>query len=168
MMIRDALLPEFDQEMATTRRLLERAPDEQSSWKPHAKSWSLGDLGTHIANLPVWASMTLDRTELDLNPPGGQPFPRPEFHGFPALLETFDENVRNARAALAAASDEDFLAPWTLKNAGQVIFTLPRAASLRTFVFNHIIHHRGQFSVYLRLLNVPLPSIYGPSADTPV
>lgn len=168
MAISEAFLSEFDHEMATTRRLLERAPEERADWKPHPKSWSLSELGTHIANLLVWAVMTMDRTELDLSPPGGPPFPRPEFHGFPTLLETFDENVRNARAAIAGASDENFLTPWTLKNAGEVIFTLPRVASMRTFVFNHLVHHRGQLSVYLRLLDVPLPSIYGPSADTPI
>ncbi|HEX7183198.1 MAG TPA: DinB family protein [Thermoanaerobaculia bacterium] len=165
MPIRDALLPEFDHEMATTRRLLERVPEEKAAWKPHPKSFSLGDLSVHIANLLTWLAMTLDRTELDLSPPGGEAFKSPRFESTSQLLATFDEGVRKARAALAEVSDEDLRVPWTLKNAGTEIFTMPRVVTLRSFVFNHLIHHRGQLSVYLRLNDVPLPSIYGPTAD---
>lgn len=165
MPIRDALLPEFDHEMATTRRLLERVPEDKATWKPHPKSFSLGDLSIHITNLLTWLTTTLDRTELDLNPPGGPPFKSPRFESSAQLLAVFDEGVKNARAALAGVSDEDLMVPWTLKNAGTEIFTMPRVVTLRSFVFNHLIHHRGQLSVYLRLNDVPLPSIYGPTAD---
>jgi uncharacterized damage-inducible protein DinB len=109
--------------------------------------------------------MTMKETELDLNPPGGPGFKSPGFESTQGALSTFDENARQAREAIAAASDEDMKTPWTLKNAGQTVFTLPRAAVLRSFVISHMIHHRGQLSVYLRLHDVPIPSIYGPSAD---
>jgi uncharacterized damage-inducible protein DinB len=108
------------------------------------------------------------QTELDLNPPGGPSFTPPDFGSTTGTLARFDDNVKKAREAIAAASDADFMVPWTLKNHGHVIFTLPRVAVLRSFVVNHIIHHRGQLSVYLRLRDVPLPSIYGPTADEPM
>jgi uncharacterized damage-inducible protein DinB len=160
----DALLAEFDQELATTRRLIERVPDAQLDWKPHRKSMSIGDLATHLCGLAGWGVFVAERPELDLNPDGKGV--RPPALGSPAeMLKLFDENARKARAAIAAIPDPAMMEPWTLKNAGAVIFTLPRAAVLRTFVMNHIIHHRGQLTVYLRLRDVPLPSVYGPTAD---
>ena len=165
MAIKESILPEFDHEMATTRKLLERIPEQNAGWKPHAKSMSLGHLGVHLAQLPLWGAVTMGQTELDLSPPGGSPYKTPEFESTGAVLAAFDEHVRQAREAIAAASDPDFMVPWTLKNGGQSIFTLPRVATLRSFVLNHVIHHRGQLSVYLRLRDVPIPSIYGPSAD---
>lgn len=165
MAIKDSILPELDHEMKITRKLLERIPEERAGWQPHAKSMTLGKLGIHLAFLPRWGTMTMTETELDLHPPGGEPFPMPSFETTQGALAMFDEHVAGARAVIAAASDQDLMVPWTLKNGGQTIFTMPRVACLRTFVVNHIIHHRGQLSVYLRLNDVPVPSIYGPSAD---
>lgn len=165
MSISQAVLPEFDQEMASTRRLLERVPEGDKDWKPHPKSYSLGDLAIHLANLVGWTIVTLKETELDLNPPGGPPWTPPRFSTTAAALTMFDDNVQGARAAIAATSDADFMVSWSLKNAGHTVLTLPRVVVLRSFVLNHLIHHRGQLSVYLRLRDVPLPSVYGPTAD---
>ncbi len=164
MALRDALLPEFDHEMATTRRLLERVPDAELGWKPHERSMTLGRLAAHIANLPYWCSVTLETTvfELDSLPPDSQ---RQLADSSVALVKEFDGKVAAARGKIAAALDAELLTPWTLKKSGQEMFTMPRISALRSFVMNHIIHHRGQLSVYLRLKNVPLPSIYGPTAD---
>ncbi len=165
MPIAESMLPEFDHEMATTRRLLERVPDDRASWTPHPKSTRLGALAAHIASLPRFARMALTTTELDFDPPGGSRFTPPAFEGTAKNLETFDEHVRQARAAIAAASDADLMVPWSLKRRGETQFTLPRVGVLRTLMMNHIIHHRGQLSVYLRLNDVALPPIYGPTAD---
>ena len=164
MALRDALLPEFDHEMATTRRLLERVPDAELGWKPHERSMTLGRLAAHIANIPYWCSVTLETTVFDLDslPPDSQ---RQLADSSVALVKEFDGKVAVARGKLAAALDAELLTPWTLKKTGQEMFTMPRISALRSFVMNHIIHHRGQLSVYLRLKNVPLPSIYGPTAD---
>ena len=158
----DALLPEFDREMTTTRKVLERVPEERFDWKPHAKSYSLGALAGHIANLPTWGTATLGRSEIDIS--GG---PSPAFPSKAALLTAFDENVAAARAALAGRTDPELLAIWSLKRSGKTIFSMPKTAVLRSFVLSHVIHHRAQLTVYLRLLDVPVPSIYGPSADEP-
>jgi uncharacterized damage-inducible protein DinB len=166
MTIAQSLLKELESELASTRKLIELCPDEKSSWKPHPRSYSLGDLALHITNLVGWCSVTLQTTELDLNPAGGDGRKPPTFSSVPETLELFDENARAARAALLAAGDDDFQVGWTLKTAGVALFTMPRFACLRSFVINHLIHHRGQLSVYLRLLDVPLPQTYGPTADT--
>jgi uncharacterized damage-inducible protein DinB len=165
MSIAEAVIPEFDQEMATTRRMLERVPEGKAAWKPHPKSWSLGDLAAHLANLPVWGSLTMERTDFDLNPPGGEKWVSPGYQGQSQNLDTFDANVAALRAVLTGSSDGDYMVPWSLKNGGQTVLTLPRVVVIRSFVMNHIIHHRGQLSVYLRLNDVPLPSVYGPTAD---
>jgi uncharacterized damage-inducible protein DinB len=157
----DALLPELDHEVAVTRKLLERVPEDHSGWKPHAKASSLAQLATHVANLPHWGVLTISQAELDLDGAGTvEPLTSRA-----ALLAAFDEKSTAFRHALAGRSDGELMAPWTLKQKGKVIFTMPKAAVLRSFVMNHLIHHRGQLSVYLRQLDVPLPSIYGPSAD---
>lgn len=161
MALADALLPEFDHEMTVTRKLLERVPDDQLDWKPHQKSMSLGQLAQHVATLPTWASATLAQTELDL---AGLP-PLPAIQTRSELLGFFDRNVADARAALAGKGDGELMAPWALKQGAKTIFSMPRAAVLRSFVLNHLVHHRGQLSVYLRMRDVALPSIYGPSAD---
>src|SRR5687768_14627522 len=163
MAMKDALLPEFDHEMGTTRRLLERVPEAEFAWKPHEKSMSLGQLAGHIANLPRWCSITLEQPMFDLDSFGDARPALPESQI--ALLRDFDSRVTAARGLLTGQSDAAFLAPWTLKKAGQEIFTMPRISVMRSFVMNHLIHHRGQLSVYLRLKNVPLPPIYGPTAD---
>jgi uncharacterized damage-inducible protein DinB len=164
MAITDALLPEFDHEIATTRRLLERVPEDQFGWKPHDRSMTLGQLAGHIAAIPRWCTMTLATEVLDLEALGDEARPKPPASRA-ALLQEFDSRAREARAALAGAVDPAMLAPWTLRQGQQEFFTMPRASAIRTFVMNHLIHHRGQLSVYLRLRDVPLPAIYGPSAD---
>ncbi len=166
MPIAQALLPEFDHEMATTRRLLERVPEADAAWKPHDKSFSLGDLAAHCSNLASWMTATLARTELNFAPlDGSAPPAQYRFKSTRDALDHFDGNVAAGRAALAAASDEEMMAPWSLKHGEHTIFTMPRAVVVRTFVMNHLIHHRGQLSVYLRLRDVPLPQMYGPTAD---
>ena len=165
MSIADSLLPEFDHEMAATRRVLERTPVKDAKWKPHAKSYALGTLATHIAMIPSWLPATLEQPELDLNPPGGTGYKEPALESNAGLLALFDENVKQARAALARATDTAFFANWSLKSGGHTIFTMPRVAVVRSFIMNHLIHHRAQFTVYLRLRDVPLPSLYGPTAD---
>ena len=166
MPITQALLPEFDHEMATTRSLLERVPEDRADFRPHPKSTALGALATHVANLVGLGARIVSLTEVDMNPPGGPGFKPPQFSTTAGLLEMFDANVAKARGAIAGASDEAMMETWTLKNGGSTIFALPRAAVLRTMLMNHVIHHRGQLSVYLRLNDVPLPSIYGPTADS--
>jgi len=164
MAIKDGLLPEYDHEVATTRRLLERVPEADLGWKPHEKSMTLGELAGHIANLPNWGVTTIGTQVFDLASLGENA--RLAAPGSVAeLLRAFDSSTAAARTAIAGCGDAEMLAPWTLKKDGHEMFTLPRVAALRSFVMNHIIHHRGQLSVYLRLRNVPLPSIYGPTAD---
>jgi uncharacterized damage-inducible protein DinB len=164
MAIKDSLLPEYDHELGTTRRVLERVPEAEFGWKPHDKSMTLGQLAGHVANIPYWLTATLAASSYDFAVPDpNRGTDKPESRD--ALLRDFDARVKTARAALANASDAELMAPWSLKNGDQTIFTLPRAAAVRSFVMNHLIHHRGQLSVYLRLKDVPVPSIYGPSAD---
>jgi uncharacterized damage-inducible protein DinB len=157
----DALLPEFDHEMSVTRKLLERVPEDKLAWKPHPKSMALGQLAQHVATIPMWGAMTLNRTELDLG--GSQPLPAMTTRA--ELLAAFDQNVKETRAALTGRGDGELMAAWTLKNGGKTIFSMPRAAVWRGFVMSHHIHHRAQLAVYLRINDVPIPSMYGPSAD---
>jgi uncharacterized damage-inducible protein DinB len=165
MAISDALLPEFDQEMIGVRKTLERVPADKFDWRPHEKSGSMMWLAGHIANLVGWASMTISTDELDLAP-GGEPMaPPPTPTSVDELLAIFDKNVGEARAAIAGATDETLMQPWTLLHNGLTTFSMPRVAMIRSFVMNHLIHHRAQLGVYLRLNDVPVPSIYGPSAD---
>jgi uncharacterized damage-inducible protein DinB len=166
MALSEALLPEFDHEMANTRRTLERVPDEKFGWKPHAKSWEMGGLATHLANIPSWAVNTINEDSIDLTPTGSESsFVLPAAKSRHELLETFDKNVAAARAAIAKATDEHLLKPWSLIAQGKTQFTMPRIAVLRSFVMNHSIHHRAQLGIYLRLNDLPVPAIYGPSAD---
>ena len=159
--IADALLPEFDHEMTVTRKLLERVPEGQFDWKPHEKSMTLGQLAQHVATIPRGGSVTLSQHEFDLasNPPPPQATTRAE------LLALFDGHVRDARAALVGKGDGEMTAPWALKRGTSVVFSMPRTAVWRSFVMSHLIHHRAQLGVYLRMHDVPLPSVYGPSAD---
>jgi uncharacterized damage-inducible protein DinB len=166
MAIAESILPEFDHETATTRTLLERVPEASAGWKPHDKSMSLGELAMHIAHIPVWASVTLERKEYDTNPPDGTRIGSPPFESCPQMLRAYDENVRAARALLVRTTDGEFMVQWTLKSGGKSLYNMPRVAVFRSLVLNHAVHHRGQLSVYLRLLDVPIPNIYGPTADT--
>ena len=161
MSIAQMILPEFDQEMANTRKMLERVPDGKFEYKPHEKSMTLGRLAAHVAEVPSYATGTLRVERMDFT--GEEkpfaPVTRQE------LLDAFDKYVAEARGMLAAASDEELAKIWTLTFKGQQIFSMPRAAVLRTMVMSHLIHHRAQLGVYLRLCNVEIPGMYGPSAD---
>ena len=159
MTIADALLPEFDQEMGTTRRLLERVPSERSEWRPHPKSFPLGHLAQLVSRMPGWIANTLRDTKLDLL--SGQNY---SFETTESLLKGFDRNVGDARAAIRAAKDSDFKVMWSLTMGDQALWTAPRREVVRSHI-NHLIHHRGQLTVYLRLVDVPIPPIYGPTAD---
>jgi len=159
--ITPSLLPEFDHEMANTRRMLERAPEDRWTYAPHDRSMTLGRLAAHIAQVPVWATIALTLDEFNLTP---------EFEVVgvttrAALLDTFDRNCAEARSHIVDADDTAVMKMWTFKKAGHTVLSMPKAVVLRTFVMNHLIHHRGQLSVYLRLNDVPLPGLYGPSAD---
>ncbi len=165
MAISDALLPEFDHEMANTRKTLERVPDDKLGWKPHEKSGTMAWLATHLVTIPQWTGTILEKEAFDVAPPGSPP-PQPALaQSRKEVLETFDKSVAAARAAISGASDGQLTKPWTLLSGGKTVFTLPRIAVLRSFIMNHSIHHRAQLGVYLRLNNVPVPAIYGPSAD---
>lgn len=165
MSISETLLPEYDQEMANTRKLLACVPDSKMDYKPHEKSMTMGRLAGHVAELPSWALHTIRVDRLDLTPVDG-----PGFKPFIAisqkeLLETFDKNVAEARQAMAGATDEHLAQVWSLIYRGQTVLSMPRAAVLRTVVMNHLIHHRAQLGVYLRMNDVAIPGMYGPSAD---
>ena len=168
MSLSQALLPEFDREMANTRKVLERVPGDKLDWKAHEKSNTIGWVAMHLADIPGWVQMTLGQDSLDLAPPGAEPYRAPAVEPVPAILERFDKNVAAGRAVLAAAKDEDFAKPWSLLRGGTVLFTMPRGVVLRSFVLSHIIHHRAHLCVYLRLNDVPVPGLYGPSADETV
>jgi uncharacterized damage-inducible protein DinB len=159
--IKDGVIAEFDHEMAITRKLLERIPDEKLPWKPHGKSRSLGELATHLANLPIWTGTILDRLSFDM---ADAPPHTAEKTSRAEVLAAFDASVTAARRILDK-SDAEYNAPWTLKRGTQQVFTIPRIAAFRSWVLGHTIHHRGQLSVYLRLNDLPVPAIYGPSAD---
>lgn len=161
MSIAETLLPEFDQEMATTRKLLARVPSEKGTWKPHPKSFALGHLAQLISWMPGWITTTLRGTELDLATAAGYSFETTE-----TLLAEIDKNIREAREAIASSKDTDYAVAWSLKHGERVLFTAPRGVVVRQHI-NHLVHHRGQLSVYLRLIDVPIPSIYGPTADEP-
>ena len=165
MTIAESLIPEFDQEMANTRRMLERVPDGKSDWRPHEKSMPLGRLATHLGELPQWASNAVTLDELDIAPPEAGEFVPTVVERTSEILDLFDRNVAEARAHIAASDDATLMKGWTFKVGGHSAFTLPKIAVIRSFVMNHMLHHRGQLSVYLRLLDQPLPAIYGPSAD---
>src|SRR4051812_20732251 len=165
MAIRDGLLNEFDNEMIGTRKTLERVPESKFEWRPHDKSFTMGHLASHIANLPSWIGHTLEKDSLDLMPVGQPKVDTPRAKTNKELLEMFDKNMAAARAVLAKAEDSEMHRNWSLMGAGKVFFTMPKIAVLRSFVFNHLVHHRAQLGVYLRLNDIPVPSLYGPSAD---
>jgi uncharacterized damage-inducible protein DinB len=152
-------LKEFDQEMVSTRKLLERVPSEKGMWKPHEKSFALGHLAQLVAWIPGWITRSLREPFIDLAKSGGYTFETTE-----VLLRTFDENVTEAREALISVVGDDLQQPWSLKHGERVLLTAPRGEVVRQHL-NHLIHHRGQLTVYVRLVDVPLPMIYGPTAD---
>ena len=159
MSIGTALLPEFDQEMATTRRVLERVPNDKGEFKPHPKSFSMAHLAQLVAMIPDWITQTIRKTEIDIAGGTGYSVQKTE-----SLVQQFDKNVRGAREALAAAKDKDFDVAWSLKMGEQVLITQPRGAAVRSHI-SHLVHHRAQLGMYLRLVDVPVPQMYGPTAD---
>lgn len=165
MSLNQALLAEFENEMQTTRKCLANVPTAKMSWTPHAKSMTMGRLASHIADMVGWASEIIANDVLDIAPTGGEPRQTKEASSTDELLGAFDKNLAAGIAAIAAARDETLLEDWTFQYGGKALMTIPRIASIRGFVLSHIIHHRGQLSVYLRLNDIPVPSIYGPSAD---
>ncbi len=165
MPLAEVLLPEFDQEMAATLRALERVPEGKFPWKPHPKSMTFGRLATLLAELPFWAVNAVTQDEFDFAPPGAPPFQPRTLESRALILELFDQNAQAARRAIAATSDADFAKPWALKAGGQVVWTKSKFDVYRNTVINHLVHHRGQLTVYLRLHDVPVPALYGPTAD---
>jgi uncharacterized damage-inducible protein DinB len=165
MTIGQMMLGEFDQEMANTRKTLERVPDDKWGWKPHEKSGTLGWLAGHVASLPGWAAMTMKTEELDIAPVGGPALRPPKTSNRKEALAEFEKAAAEARTALASASDQEMMKNWTLLGGGKTILAMPRVAVIRGVVMNHLIHHRAQLGVYYRLLDVPVPGLYGPSAD---
>ena len=165
MAMNKALLPEFDMEYANARKMLERVPDDKLAWKPHAKSFSMGDLATHLAEIPQWMAITLEQDSFDVAPPAWQKYERPKLNSCKEILAAFDKSVAAARATLEKATDEKLMQPWSLVKGGETMFTMPKIAVVRSFLMNHAIHHRAQLGVYLRLNDVAVPGMYGPSAD---
>lgn len=164
MNIIDAMIKELQHEAIATRKVLERVPEDKFGWKPHEKSMTLGRLASHTAEIPQWAGMTLNTDEFVFNPGDYVPWTA---ESSKQLLETFDKQLAAAVNAMQGVSNESLMQPWKFKKGDVVIFELPRVAVLRSMILNHIVHHRGQLTVYLRLLDVPVPSVYGPSADDP-
>ena len=161
MSLNQAILPEFDHEMANTRKTLERVPDAKLDWTPHQKSMSMGKLATHLATITQWTYAVVGQDSFDVsNAP-----PQPALKSKQEILQAFDKSTAAARQAIAGASDDQLAKPWSLLKEGHAIFTLPRIGVVRSFILNHTIHHRAQLGVYLRLNDIPVPSIYGPSAD---
>lgn len=162
---KDVYLADVSQELASTRRILERVPEEHWNWRPHEKSMGLGELATHVTNLLFWQVTILRDSAFDL---AAGPQRREAQSGPQALLEEYDRRVGELQDALSATDEEALGEEWTLRRGDHVMFRVPRAVALRSFGLSHMIHHRGQLGVYLRLLDVPVPGIYGPTADEPV
>jgi uncharacterized damage-inducible protein DinB len=162
MRIAETMLPEFDREMATTRKMLERFPEDKVEWRPHDTCMTLGRLAGHVSELAGWVLPTMNQDKLELDP---ATFTPTIVKSRAEAVKQFDETVKGARAAIAGASDEAFMKPWTLVGAGKTIFTMPKIAVYRSFVMNHLIHHRGQLAAFYRIAGVPIPSLYGPSKD---
>ena len=160
----DILLPEFDTEIATTRKVIERVPDDRIEWKPHAKSFPMGHLAQLVAMIPGWTFHVLTKPEFDIAPREG---PTAVYRFLPVeqLLSLFDKNVAEARPLIEKVSDAVLQEPWTLRAAGREVSTMPRYMVYRTLMLNHLVHHRAQLGVYLRLTEQPVPQMYGPTAD---
>jgi len=165
MPIAQSILPEFDQEAAATRRVLEQVPDDHLAWQPHEKSMTLGRLASHIAEIPAWGMTALEHDSMDIEPSDGEQPAAADYGSTEEIVAAFDKSTAAARAAIAAAEDHEFMQPWSLLRGGEEIFTAPKIGVLRSFVMSHCVHHRGQLTVYLRLLDAHVPSTYGPSAD---
>jgi uncharacterized damage-inducible protein DinB len=163
--MKDTLLAEFDHEMAVTRRVLDRVPEAAFGWKPHERSYSLGELASHLAQLPHWGTQILEQPGYDLAAATGH---RQAAATRAEVLAAFDRHAAEVRGALVSQTDAGLASPWLLKRDTHTLLSMPRSLAMRTFFLHHVIHHRGQLTVYLRLQNVPVPPIYGPSADEPM
>ncbi len=164
----ETILPEFDREMANTRKVLERVPENKLDWQAHPKSHTIGWNANHLAEIPGWVEGWLTAPSWDFAPIGGEPYQSPKLTSRQEILDLFDRNVAAARKAIAAVKDDQMTQPWSLLKAGTPLFTMPRATVIRSFVLNHLIHHRAILCVYLRLNDVPVPGMYGPSGDNAV
>ena len=165
MTIAESILPEFEMEMAGTRKTLERIPDDKLEWKAHSKSNSIGWVASHLAEIPGWVEGTLTQDSWDINPEGGKPYRTPELNARQQILDHFDVNVATAGKRIAATADDEFAKSWSLLSGGQPLITMPKLAVIRTWVLNHAIHHRAHLCVYLRLNDIAVPALYGPSGD---
>jgi uncharacterized damage-inducible protein DinB len=165
MTIGQSMLPEFEMEMAGTRKVLERIPDDKLKWKIHDKSNTIGWVANHLADLPAWVDMAISTDALDVEPVAGQPYQSPKETTSAAILALFDKNVARAKSLIETVEDAKLHEPWSLLKQGETLMTMPRLAVLRTWVINHTIHHRGHLCVYLRMNDIPVPGLYGPSAD---
>lgn len=161
----ETILPEFDQEMAKTRQVLERIPEDKVDWKPHPKSHTIGWNANHLADLPGWAISILTEPQFDLAPIGEKRFETPKLQKRQDILDLFDRNIAAARKALTQVTDEDMGKNWSLLAGGKQIFSMPRSVVMRNFVLNHMIHHRAVLCVYFRLNDIPVPGMFGPSGD---
>ncbi|MXX35909.1 MAG: damage-inducible protein DinB [Gemmatimonadetes bacterium] len=166
-MLSKSILPAFNQIVDGTKSVLAAVPEDQLDWRPHDKSWKLGELATHLANLPSWTMATLSVSEFDISPAGGGPPPMAALTTGAEMVAALEENAAAARGAIENCTDADLASPWTMLVAGEARFTLPKAVVLRTFIMDHMIHHRAQLGVYLRMLDVPVPQLFGPTADFP-
>lgn len=165
MSLNELLLSELEEEIAASKAVLERMPEDKLDWRPHERSMALGRLSAHIAELLIWATKTIELDELDIAPPGEPPKTGAVASSVQEALKMLEENAAEVRTALPAVSDDDLMKPWTLKAGGRVIMTKPKYEIVRRFVINHLVHHRGQLTVCLRLSGVHVPSTYGPTAD---
>jgi uncharacterized damage-inducible protein DinB len=161
----ETILPEFDRETANTRKVLERVPEDKLDWQAHPKSHTIGWNANHLAEIPGWVEGMLTMSSWDIAPVGGKPYQSPKLTTRQAILDLFDRNVAAARKAIATVKGDELAQPWSLVNAGTPLFTMPRAAVMRGFVLNHLIHHRAILCVYLRLNDIPVPGMYGPSGE---
>jgi uncharacterized damage-inducible protein DinB len=161
----EMILGEFEHEMANTRKVLERIPEDKIDWQPHPKSHTIGWNANHLAEIPGWVTGVLTQSSWEIAPVGSEPYRTPKLTSRKEILDLFDRNVAAARKAIAAVKDEDVGQQWTLLKGGQPMFTMPRAAVIRGFVLSHTIHHRAILCVYLRLNDIPIPGMYGPSGD---
>ncbi len=165
MTIAESILPEFEMEMAGTRKVLERVPNDKLDWKAHPKSSTIGWVASHLVEIAHWVEGTLTQDTWDINPAGGEPYQSPKFSSREEMLERFDACVADGKKRIAATSDEEFAKSWSLLSGGQALITMPKLGVIRTWVLNHSIHHRAHLCVYLRLNDIPVPALYGPSAD---
>jgi len=165
MSIAESILPEFEHEMAGTRKTIERAPDDKWGWKAHPKSNSIGWVVSHLAEIPGWVEPTLTGESWDIQPPGGEPYHTHQVANHQEALAIFDKNVAEAQRAIAATPDTEYYKNWSLLMNGEAVITMPRIGVIRAWVLNHTIHHRAILTVYLRLNDVPVPGLYGPSGD---